>query len=127
MNTVYNERRKYPRFRMNKDVLSINQDILAEVLDISNCGMLGRCLTSTAKPLTAITEIDILNCELGISIEGLPCRMVRSSKKTISDALTSTMIMNFSIEFQFLTNNQLFKLDQFIKNNHLGEAKVSQY
>jgi hypothetical protein len=112
---------------MNKDVLSINQDILAEVLDISNCGMSGRCLTSTVKPLTAITEIDILNCELGISIEGLPCRMVRCSKKKISDALTSTLIMNFSLEFQFLTSNQHLILDQFIKDNYLGEAKVSQY
>ena len=127
MDTAYNERRKHPRYRVNKDVLSINKDILAEVLDISNCGMSGRCLTSTHMPLTAITEIDILNCELGTSIEGLPCRMVRSSKKTISDALTSTMIMNFSLEFQHLTRNQNFKLDQFIKDNHLVEAKVSSY
>jgi hypothetical protein len=124
MDTVYNERRRHPRYKMNRDILSINQDILAEVLDISNSGMSGRCLTSTSKPLTAISEIDILNCELGSSIEGLPCRMVRSREKPITDALISTMIMYFSLEFQHLTSSQHYRLSQFIKDNHLAEVKV---
>ena len=117
MDTVGNERRKHPRYRVNKDVLSINQDVLAEVIDISNSGMACRCLTSTDKPLTAITEIELLNCELGTSIESLHCRMVRSSNKTISGAFTSTMIMHFSLEFQNITGSQHQQLDQFIKDN----------
>ena len=127
MDVVQRERRRHPRYKVNRDVLSINQDILAEVLDISNSGMSCQCLTSTQKPLTAVTEIDLLNCELGTSIEGLSCRMVRSSKKTISDALTSTMIMNFSLEFQHVTRKQHSILDKFIKDNHLVAATISLY
>jgi hypothetical protein len=119
------ERRKYPRYRVDKDVLSINQDILAEVLDISTGGMSCRCLMSTDKPLTAITEIELLNCELGTSIECLSCRIVRSSKKTISDAFTSTVIMNFGLEFQDLTGSQCQQLDQFIADNSLFASQVS--
>lgn len=119
------ERRKRPRYRVNKDVLSLNQDILAEIIDISACGMSCRCLMSTDKPLTAITEIELLNCELGTSIECLPCRMTRSSKKHISDAFTSTVIMNFSLEFQDLTGRQCRQLDRFIADNSLFEPRMS--
>ncbi len=125
MDTAGIERRKRPRHRVNKDVLSINQDILAEVIDISACGMSCRCLMSTDKPLTAIAEIELLNCELGTSIECLPCRMVRSSKKNISDAFTSTVIMNFSLEFQDLSGRQCRQLDQFIADNSLFEPQMS--
>ena len=126
MDTVrLQERRKHPRFRMNPDVLSINQDILAEVVDISNCGVSCRCLASSDKPMAAITEIELLNCKIGTSVDCLPCRMVRSSKKTISEAFTSTMIMQFSVEFQNLTGPQRNQLDQFIKDNSLVETLPS--
>ena len=127
MDTAGIERRKQPRYRVNKDVLSINHDILAEVIDISACGMSCRCLMSADRPLTTITEIELLNCELGTSIECLPCRMVRSSKKTISDAFTSTVIMNFGLEFQDLTGRQCQQLDQFIADNSLFKPQASSY
>lgn len=125
MDTVRTERRKDPRYRVSTNVLAINQDILAEVIDISNCGMACRCLSSTDRPLTVITNIEILNCELGTSIEGLSCRMVRSNKKSISDVFISTMIMNFILEFQNLTSKQSKQLNQFIKDNSPLETAVS--
>jgi hypothetical protein len=125
METLSPERRKHPRYKMSKNVLAINQDILAEVIDISNGGMACQCLSSTDRPLAVISDIEILNCELGTSIEGLSCRMVRSSNKTISDTFTSTMIMNFIIEFQNVTSKQFKQLDQFIKDNSLLEAAAS--
>jgi hypothetical protein len=125
MEVMQRERRKHPRYRMNRDVLSLNRDILAEVVNISASGMSGRCLTSVSRPLSAITEIDILNCERGTSVEGLPCRMVRSSERSISEALTSTKILNFSLEFHYLTDNQCLRLNTFIKDNHLVETSAS--
>jgi c-di-GMP-binding flagellar brake protein YcgR len=125
MDAVRNERRRHPRYRVNKDVLSINQDILAEVIEISKCGMSCRCLTSTARPLTSITEIELLNCDHGTSVENLHCRMVRSSKKSISGAFTSTQIMHFSLEFQLISKTQRRQLDRFIADNSLFEADVS--
>jgi c-di-GMP-binding flagellar brake protein YcgR len=122
MDTVQKERRRHIRYRMDKNVLSISDDILAEVLDISTCGMGCQGLTSCEKPLTEINEIEILNCELGTSVEGLHCRLVRTRERAISDALTSTMIVNFGLEFQGLSETQRKKLHLFIKDNSLHEA-----
>jgi hypothetical protein len=121
MGSVQEERRRHTRFRVSNNILFINQDTLAEVIDISTCGMACRCLTRADKPITEFSEIELLNYDLDISIEGLPCRIVRSSKTAITDSLLTTLIMHFSIEFKGLTNKQRRQLDRFIEhNNHLA-------
>ena len=127
MHRVQKERRKYTRYKVTQDVLSVNQDVLAEVIDISECGISCQGLTYTAKPLATIIEIELLNCELGTSIDCLPCRIVRRSKKAIFDEFASTMIMNFSLEFTNLTSKQLKLLGQFIKDNSLSEVEMSTH
>ncbi len=122
MNTVQKERRKNIRYRVNKDVLSISKDILAEVIDISPSGMGCKCLRNSDIPLSQINEIDIMNCEVGTSVEGLQCKLVRSSEKTISDALTSTIIVDFGIEFIGASESQRKQLHKFIKENSLFET-----
>lgn len=122
MKTRPKERRRHIRYRVNKNVLSISQNMLAEVLDISTCGMGCQCLAVSEKPLEKIDEIEILNCEIGTSVEGIPCKLVRSRERAISDALTSTIIINFGVEFQNLTESQRKKLHQFIRDNSLPEA-----
>ena len=124
MDTVHKERRRNVRYKMNKNVLSISQDILAEVLDISYCGMGCKCLTNSEKPLGPITEIELLNCELGTSIEGLPCSLVRSREKTISEVFTSTKIVNFGLEFTRIDEHQRKLLVLFIKENTVHEASA---
>ena len=64
------------------------------------------------EPLPAITTIGLLNCESGISVENLSCRMVR----TIHEIIDRRPFVNFSLEFTNLTRYQLDKLDQFIKD-----------
>jgi len=120
MKAMHKERRRNPRYKLNKDVLSINQEILAEVMDISKSGVACQCLMSTRKSLPDFVEIELLNCELGTSVECLPCRMVRCNKKFILDAFTSTMIMSFSLEFKNLTAAQRKELARFIRNNSLS-------
>ena len=127
MDRVQKERRRYPRYRVNQDVLSVNQDILAEVIDISECGISCRCLAYTAIPLDTNIEIGLLNCELGTSIEYLPCRIVRRSKKAILDDFASTIIMNFSLDFMNLASKQLKLLGQFIKDNSLSEMEIYRF
>ena len=75
--TTENERRKHPRYKMKK-IISINNDILAEVVDISGSGISCTCLGNIEKPFTCINEIELLNYELGTSVKGLHCRLVRS-------------------------------------------------
>lgn len=116
------ERRSHIRYRMDKNILSISEDVLAEVLDISTCGMGCQCLRDSGNPLTEINEVEILNCEHGTSVEDLPCTLVYTREKVISDTLTSTMIVNFGLRFQTLTEAQRKTLHQFIKDNSLHEA-----
>jgi hypothetical protein len=125
MMATFKERRRAPRYKLNKDVLSINQQILAEVMDISRSGIACQCLMSTQKALPDFHEIELLNCELGTSIESLPCKMVRSDKKYILDAFTSTMIMSFSLEFKDLTEKQARELARFIQDNSLPADEQS--
>lgn len=110
---------------MNNQVVSFNKDILAEVVDISESGMLCRCPASVDKSLNKIDEIELLNCALGTSITGLHCRLVHSRKKPISPAPQSTMIMNFSLEFLDLTRMKHKQLFQFIKKEGLVNFTLS--
>ena len=112
MSTVHTERRRDPRFRMNTYALSASQDILAEVLDISNSGINCRCLTCDDAPLPAVTEVGLLDCTFGKSVENLVCRVVRSSRE-IGKRKT---FVNFSLKFENVTSEQRNQLDQFIKN-----------
>ncbi len=112
MDTTHRERRKKPRHRPIENALSVNEEILAEIIDINNCGISCRGLIPNARMLPAITRIGLLNCESGISIDNLACRIVRTTNETIDNRI----FVKFGLEFQNLTRNQLNKLDQFIKN-----------
>jgi c-di-GMP-binding flagellar brake protein YcgR len=111
MGTTHRERRKTHRLEAITYALSVNEEILAEIIDISKCGISCRSLMTDNKPLLPITEIGLLNCESGSSVENLACRMVRVAYETID----KKTFVNFSVEFQNLTTYQRNKLDQFIK------------
>lgn len=113
---IKNKRRKYPRYKMNENILSINGDILAEVIDISRSGISCKCLASVDKAITGIDEIELFNCQFGTSVKGLLCKWVRSSIKTISPTSPLMMIMNFSLKFEDLTQIKQEQLFQFIKD-----------
>jgi len=111
-----NERRKYPRYQTNKNILCISEDILAEVVDVSGSGISCKFLARCDKLLAQTHLIELLDCELGTSIKGLFGRLVRCSNKAISLASPLMMIMNFSLEFQNLTQIQRKQLFHFIEN-----------
>ncbi len=116
VNPLKNKRRKHPRYKMNENVLSISEDILAEVLNISRSGISCQCLASVDEAITRIEEIELFNYQLGTSVNGLLCNWVRSSIKTISPTSPLTMVMDFSLNFQDLTQIKQRQLFQFIKD-----------
>ncbi|MFH0784290.1 MAG: PilZ domain-containing protein [Pseudomonadota bacterium] len=121
------EQRKYPRYKMSKDVLSISEDVMAEVVDISGSGISFKFPAIVGKRMNKIENILLLNCQLGIAVEELTCRMIRSSNYIISKTLPAKMIMNCSLEFQNLSKIKRKQLFQFIEecsedNNVLQNA-----
>jgi c-di-GMP-binding flagellar brake protein YcgR len=111
-----NERRKHPRYKMNENVLSISEGVLAEVEDISVSGISFRYQTSADDQLRKAYDILLLNCQLGTSVEGLSGRLIRSGDKTISSTLPSKMIMHCSLEFHDLNQMKRQQLGKFIKD-----------
>lgn len=95
-----NERRRSPRYNVNRYVVSFNQDILAKIVDISNCGISCRCITHNLKLLPTVTKIGLLNCDLGTTVENLACRVVRIFQETGE----SKTFVNFCLEFENLTS-----------------------
>ena len=109
------EQREYPRYKINKDVLSISEDVMAEVVDISRSGISFQCPTIVGKRIIKINKILLLNCQFGTSVEELTCRLVRSSNKILSQTLPAKMIMNCGLEFHLLSQRKHKQLIQFIK------------
>ncbi len=109
------ERRRHTRHKMNKDLLSISEDVMAEVVDISGSGISFQCPTVVGKRIKKIDKILLLNCQFGTSVEELTCRLVHSSNKVDSQTLPATMIMNCGLEFHLLSQIKHRQLIQFIK------------
>jgi hypothetical protein len=118
-----NERRKHTRYMLNKKIMSISEEILAEAVDISGSGISCKCLASAGKLLPKIQTIELLNCELGTSVKGLHSRLVRRDKIPVLPASPSMMFLNFSLEFQGLTQTKRIQLFQFIKDGVKNTAE----
>ena len=108
------EQRKYPRYKMNGNVLSISDDVLAQVVDLSGSGISFQCPTIVGEKMNKIGKILLLNCQFGTSVEELACKMVRSSNKINSQTLPAKIIMNCSLEFENLSKSKRKQLFQFI-------------
>lgn len=111
------EQRKFPRFKMNKDILTINVDVMAEVVDISRSGLSFQCPTIIGKIVNKLEKILLLNCRSGSSVDELTCRLVRSNNKVSAETLPARMIMNCSLEFLHLSRIKRKQLFQFIKES----------
>jgi hypothetical protein len=111
------ERRKYPRFKMNKNVLTINDDVLAEVMDISRSGISFQCPAIVGQTTYKFEKVSLFNCRSGASVDELTCRLVRSSNKVFAETLPAKMITNCSLEFGRLSKIKRKQLFQFIKES----------
>ncbi len=116
------ERRKHPRYTMNKQIMSISEEVLAEAVDISGSGISCKCLAKDDKLLTEIHTIELLNCELGTSVKGLHSRLVR--RNNIAPASLLMMSLNFSLEFHGLTHTKRKQLFQFIKEGVMNNPRA---
>ena len=110
MLATHEERRRYIRFKPSAYSVSVCEEILAEIIDISKGGVLCSCLTDISK-ICEINELCLLDCENGSSVDNLKCRLVRTNTEIKGEE----QIFTFSLEFKKITSNQRSDIEKFIK------------
>lgn len=108
------ERRRHPRFVMGQDALLYNRDVFAEIVDISMGGIACQCLVHGEDYGAPMTDIDLLDCDAGMHVKGLSCRLVRDREVPLQDAVGLTHMHTWFLEFTDLSERQREQLAWFI-------------
>lgn len=108
------DRRQSPRYRVCQDTLLYNQDSFAEIIDISLRGVACKSHVGLGEGVEVISGVELLNCNLGLVIEGLNCRKVRHCSTTNGGQLIGDSGMICYYAFTAMDNSQAAALDTFI-------------
>ena len=118
------ERRKYTRFRAKDGALievRSHRGRLGEIIDISKGGLAFRYIDIGDRPKGSF-ELDIFLKETGFRLEKVPAKTISDLKTTKYFPYSSTKTRRQGVQFGELTENQISKLDHFIKNYTTGEV-----
>lgn len=108
------ERRRFPRRQVFRDTLLYNQNSFAEILDISCGGIACRGHVMPAQS-EADSELELLNCDLGLNVQGLRCRRVRWDSNGATTGRQKVEESVWFYEFAELSNGKRAELDRFIE------------
>lgn len=110
------DRRQFPRFHVYQDTLLYNQDSFAEILDISSGGLACRSHVGLENGPDVISGLELLNCNIGLKVEGLNCRRVRNYAIVAGAIIPKADEPVCFYEFVDLNSRQVSELDTFIKS-----------
>lgn len=71
------ERRRHIRYNVQQDALFYNQEHFAEIINISRSGVACRCMVESEVFSPVLNNIDLLDCNGGMYVQGLSCRRIR--------------------------------------------------
>lgn len=117
---VERERRKFKRFQIHQNSMLCNEGSLAEVFDISKGGLACRNFVGLQGASDILTEVELLNCEIGLSVQGLKCRLVRSKEHAGGSVVQNNQEADCFLEFVELSEMQANALGTFIENTSRG-------
>lgn len=117
---VERERRKFKRYPIHQNSMICNEESLAEVLDISKGGLACRNFVGLHGASDILTDVELLNCEIGLSVQGLNCRLVRSKDREGGTRVQSDQEPDCFLEFVELSDMQANALGTFIENTSRG-------
>ncbi len=112
--TNHRERRRHPRYTLGNDALLYSQEHFAEILNISIGGMACRCLIESDGFSNEVNNVDLLDCNGGINVQGLKCRRVRKSAQKSGPDHDRYLTRDYFFEFMDLNETQEKELLQFI-------------
>lgn len=116
------DRRRFTRYQVHQNSILCNGESLAEVLDISAGGLACKSFIDQQDSSKVITDVEILNCDIGQSVQGLNCRRVRIGEKVEQVSVKNGMSPDCFFEFIEMSSRQADELRRFIKESSNGSA-----
>ena len=110
--------REYKRFRPKKStfirVRSESEEDIGELIDISKGG-LSICYFVNEEKIREYSELSIFSSDTEFALEGIPIKNISDTE--LKDLpFETTILRRHSIRFEEMTDDQISKLDYFIKN-----------
>ncbi len=109
------DRRQSPRYRACQDTLLYNQDSFAEIIDISSGGVACKSHVGLGEDIEVISGVELLNCNMGMAVEGLSCRRVRQCSLLSGQSMSSGTEVVCYYAFVDLNTSQATELHTFIE------------
>lgn len=118
--SVGQERRRFKRYPIQQNSMLCNERSLAEIFDISSGGLACRNFIGVQDTSDTLNDVEIINCEIGLSVQGLKCRLVRTKNLTDTPAGKNNQEADCFLEFVGLNDVQSSALGTFIENTSRG-------
>ncbi len=99
-----------------QNVLLFNQSSFAELIDIDETGATCRALMGFDGAENLRMDIELLNCDDGMHVQGISCRLVPNNRKSSS---TSIYDETCTFEFPELSHQKRVELKEFIERSCL--------
>ena len=118
------ERRKDKRFKLKDPAFALmycSPARTGQIIDISRSGLAIR-YDKNGKGSNELTELDIFKSDFSFYIDNMKAKLI-SDIEIIDKTLTGSKEMRrCGIQFEDLSNNQIFQLVNFIQNSSLVES-----
>ena len=101
------------KYEVKQSVLLFSQTSFAEIVDIDINGVTCRTFTDFRTMDMGLMDIELLNCDAGIHLKGLTCRLVDNDKELATSS--SYFGGTCSLVFPDLSKEQKEKLVKFIQ------------
>ena len=122
------ERRKHKRFKAKGNTFTgygPNSEKIGQIIDISRGGVAFRNTEPRTK-FFQFAELSLIFDDAALNINQVPfkfpAKMVAVSEFSNRNPFNFIKVRRYSVEFQNLSDHQLFWLDYFIKNHTMGEV-----
>lgn len=99
------------------NILLLNENSIAEIIDFSERGATCRVFTSSAAREFEEHGVDLFNCLAGQHLKGLPCKVIYSVRQTIGAGSEDHKTI-YQVEFPDLSDDQKRALNQFIEDGY---------
>ena len=116
------DRRRHPRYSVERNALLYNQEHFAEILNISVGGLACRCLVESDIFGSEVNNVDLLDCNGGKNVQGLKCRRVRHGVQKAEQEHDRYLTREHFFEFVDLCEEKTDELLQFILSCTSGSA-----